>query len=527
MTDIHTAVKSTCPTPAQTFENLIYFRRMGKSFVINERSMVIYDVSHLPTRLIAGLIPSTEDRRPGVAKSIRAPRLHHGSGSLTEASEMYEALSFMNDHQVDATTQEVEKEISACHDAPPPFSFAINPTHRCNLGCSYCFAEPQYLDRSVKSKADDMEESDTVTLPILQKGFKTTVMNREGADDAMDYMLQSSGKDVEVSFFGGEPMLEFDIIQYMVERMEAECAARDKKVYFAMTTNGTIATDKQIRFLTDHGFCIILSFDATRELHNKHRPFWRSDRGSYDTVLKNLVEKFLPSGMHIDVRATAPLEDIDFDVMGHAMLDIGADSFAIEPAFDLVDQYEARALRKAITSLEAWARSYVDLIPTRSFTFVYFTKMLERMRLLTPLVRPCGAGIGYVNIAADGSVWPCHLWTGNPHGDWQLGSVKEGITRPDLMHMFKHLNIHTRQWCKDCWARLYCGGYCFVPKDASQQWVPDEDYPRPAQLECDFWRELTEISAWVYTELNEKHPGTLERIAPFKRSSDEPWKARD
>ncbi|MEM7624186.1 MAG: radical SAM protein [Planctomycetota bacterium] len=491
------------------FNNLQFFERMGRTFVTNSKALTFYEIPQSASRELRRVLSRTDT-------SHRQDRETSGDEQRPLFKKWIENLNPMNSAGVAEIDEQIETQLKFTQKKRNKQAFSLNITHRCNLGCSYCFAEPTYLSRPPREGAD--EETTGIALPVINPNTtdnsKLGVMTREDADRSIEYMLEAAQGDFTVGFFGGEAMTEFSLMEYIVARLNRLAASDNRTVSWGLTTNGTIATQRQIEFLAENNFALIVSFDGTREQHDRHRPFFRSTQGSYDLVLRNLLSKFLPVIKNVTVRATAPVEEIDFDVIGRSMLDIGATQFSIEPASNMVDNYQPEQFHRVVDSLEQWAETFCQKRRQQPFDFYYFTSLIRRICRREPVIRACGAGNGYQSIAADGSLWPCHLWTGNTDGgqNWQMGSVATGEDRDDLAQLFQSINITARDGCHKCWARLVCGGFCYVPRATTPQVEAGKRYPRAAEFECNFMRALIEVTTWIIAELKDTAPDVLQDI---------------
>ena len=495
-----------------TYENLRFFCRKGRSFLVNTQSVSIYDVSRIAADVVAAGIPYA--RAPFADDALPVPVVvpAEAASGPARAREIRRLLETMNTEGVEETRNDIRMGRDLTEEKlPTPSALTIYPTNYCNLRCSYCYNHA-FCASSPPTAARPDQPAQPKAAPVVHMDSGIHVMSRATADKALDHLFSNDNKTLHISFFGGEPMLGFGIMKYVVEQSEQRARRESRTMSFHMTTNGTVVDDRQIAFFEEHAFTLLISCDGVKEMHDRHRPWLQTGQGSFDVILDNILRKWAPCKLQKAIRATAPLEELDFDRMGRALVEYGLLHFSVEPAFAMMDDHDPRAMRQALASLERWAETYVKLNETQFVDFYYFVNAIWRMMTKRPTLRPCQAGYHQHAVATDGTLWPCHVYVGHPDTQWILGTVDSGITRPDLVERFRRLTIRERTWCKDCWAGLFCGGMCIAPTSADQIYRPGHEYFRPSKAHCAFWQEALQISSWVYAEMLERCPRILYRI---------------
>lgn len=381
------------------------------------------------------------------------------------------------------------------HRRPPaphqPNMLVFNLTHQCNLACEYCFVENYYPD-------------DRPAMP-----FPTALR-------ALN--LLHPGRPFSISFFGGEPLLEWPLLVTVTGVARAMAHHSGVRAHFHVTTNGTLLDEPKCRWLDSQGFSLIVSLDGPKHIHDTARPMRDGEGGSYDAVMKGLEAVRMFPGLARRTTLRGTFSARDFDLVGRVehlnqLCDDGfAGGVSVEPAslategcFVLPDGHDyalrpqhARALRKQYDRLADWwlEREKAGKQPR----FMHFAKMLERLkgrrrrdsrgREFGPPVRfpqcsDCGAGFGYMCVNPKGELHACHR-EGNPIGDVWRG-VSERLRAEWLDNRF-----YSRSKCPACWARNVCGGGC--RKDSFDKFA---DIHRPDPLAC-FLRQTWILEAlWL------------------------------
>lgn len=319
-------------------------------------------------------------------------------------------------------------------------ALCLHVSHDCNLRCTYCFAGGGPF------------------------GGERGLMPAEVGRAALDLLLKLSGprRRVEVDFFGGEPLLNFPVVQDLIAYGRASAAARGKEISFTLTTNGLGLTPEVGDFLNRHGVSVILSLDGRPETHDRYRRL-PGGRGSYNLVVPRLRE-FVASRGHRDywVRGTFTRSNLDFSRDAEHLLNLGFRFLSLEPVVATPEvPYSLRpedipALR---AEYERLASLYWEArLQGRPFEFFHFNLDLGGGPCLNKRLYGCGAGLSYLAVTPAGDLYPCHQLVGRP--DLRLGHVKRGIERRDLQEEFRQAYVYNKPRCSGCWARFYCSGGC-------------------------------------------------------------------
>ena len=405
---------------------------------VHSADALLYDA----VEILSGIVPDMETPAPLTKEQKQAVR--------TALAGRYEA----------AETLEVLEEIQALIDAEELFTadvyknyvmdfkkrqtvvkaLCLHIAHDCNLACKYCFVEEgEYHGRRA-------------------------LMSFEVGKKALDFLIANSGNRVnlEVDFFGGEPLMNWDVVKQLVEygrSREKEC---NKKFRFTITTNGVLLNDEIMDFCNREMSNVVLSLDGRKEVNDRMRPF-RNGSGSYDLIVPKF-QKFAESRGTKDyfVRGTFTRNNLDFskDVLHFA--DLGFKKLSIEPVVaDPKEPYSIREedLPQIMEEYDRLAKEFIKRKKEgRGFQFFHFMIDLNQGPCVAKRLSGCGSGTEYLAVTPWGDFYPCHQFVGME--DFLLGNVDEGITNTKVRDEFKLCNVYAREKCRDCFARFYCSGGC-------------------------------------------------------------------
>jgi uncharacterized protein len=367
-------------------------------------------------------------------------------------------------------------------DTPAVNAIALAVSQHCNLGCGYCYAE----GGSFGSEAQHMP------WPV--------------AEAAVDRLLDSVGPGgtARIAFLGGEPLLNRAVLQQTTEYATQQAQARGQTLQLAMTTNATVLNADDAAFLAHHGFAVTISMDGERELHDTLRPT-RGGTGSYDRIVTRLPALLALQGqapmtgrqpMQVTARVTVtPLHHNLRGTVEHLM-DLGFHSVGVSPSLSAQDP----SLQLAGDELQALLAQMIDCAQeferrTLRGEHYPFSNMLGAMRELhrgTHRPLPCGAGAGYLGVAADGALSACHRFVGDPRAD--MGSVRAGVDDAARAGWLAQRHVDRQEPCRSCWARYLCGGGCH------------HEVLNRGRVACDFIRGWLDHCLHAYVRLAEQRP---------------------
>ena len=319
-------------------------------------------------------------------------------------------------------------------------ALCLHIAHDCNLACRYCFA----------GKGEYNGQKDLMSLEVGKK--------------AIHFMIENSGNRVnlEVDFFGGEPLMNFDVVKEIVKYGRSKEAIYNKNFRFTLTTNGVLLNDEVMEFANKEMSNVVLSLDGRKEVNDYMRPT-RNGQGSYDIIVPKF-QKLAESRnqMNYYVRGTFTHNNLDFadDVIHYA--DLGFKQMSMEPVVSDYDEPYAikeEDLPKIMEEYDKLALEYIKRRKEgRGFNFFHFMIDLNQGPCVAKRLSGCGSGTEYLAVTPWGDLYPCHQFVGNE--DFLLGNVFDGITRQDISDEFKLCNVYAKEKCQDCFARYYCSGGC-------------------------------------------------------------------
>lgn len=319
-------------------------------------------------------------------------------------------------------------------------ALCLHIAHDCNLACRYCFAEEgEYHGRRA-------------------------LMSYETGRKALDFLVAHSGNRVnlEVDFFGGEPLLNWQVVKDLVAYGRSLEAPHHKKFRFTLTTNGVLLNDEILEFANAEMANIVLSIDGRKRIHDLMRPH-RGGQGSYDEVVPK-YQKVAESRhqMNYYVRGTFTRNNLDFTEDVKHLADLGFEQISVEPV--VADDTEDYALREEdipaiLAEYDKLALEYIRRKKEgKGFNFFHFMIDLEGGPCVAKRLSGCGSGTEYLAVTPWGDLYPCHQFVGQE--EFLLGNVDEGIVRTDIRDTFKTCNVYAKEKCRSCFAKFYCSGGC-------------------------------------------------------------------
>ena len=319
-------------------------------------------------------------------------------------------------------------------------ALCIHIAHTCNLNCSYCFASQgkYHGDRAM--------------------------MSFEVGKRAFDFLIENSGnrRNLEVDFFGGEPLMNFDVVKKLVEYARSIEKQHNKNFRFTLTTNGMLIDDDVIDFANREMSNVVLSLDGRKEVHDRYRVDY-AGQGSWEKIVPKF-QKLVKAreGKNYYMRGTFTHQNPDFLEDIKVMLDLGFNELSMEPVvcakgdpseltpedMEIVkDQYEKLAELMLQKDKEG-----------KPFTFYHYMIDLTGGPCIYKRISGCGSGTEYMAVTPWGDLYPCHQFVGEEK--FKLGDIWQGVTNKEIQGEFAACNVYAREECRDCWARLYCSGGC-------------------------------------------------------------------
>lgn len=388
-----------------------------------------------------------------------------------EIISCYKEVVQLYEEQVLFSQDDYEKFASMSVSAPLK-SMCILVSMDCNLRCEYCFA----------SKGD--------------YGLGRKVMDFETGRRALDFLIENSADRVnlEVDFFGGEPLMNFDVVKKLVEygrSREKEC---NKHFRFTVTTNGLLLNDDIMDFINKEMSNVVLSVDGRREVNDRMRKT-AAGGGSYDLFMdkfKKIVEKRDHENYY--VRGTFTKHNLDFanDVL--SLAEQGFDQISVEPVMCSPDEEYAiteKELPAIFSEYERLAQLIlVDRKQGRHYNFFHFMIDLDQGPCAIKRLRGCSSGNEYVAVTPDGDIYPCHQFVG--YDEYKMGNIYEGTFDEKIKKEFSAANIYTKDDCRDCWAKFYCSGGC-----NANNYIYNGDIHSPHKLSCELEKKRLECAVMI------------------------------
>ncbi|MDQ7821895.1 MAG: SPASM domain-containing protein [Candidatus Eremiobacteraeota bacterium] len=352
-------------------------------------------------------------------------------------------------------------------------ALCLNVTSDCNMHCSYCFARKKDTPRDI--------------------------MDFPTAKRAIDFLFEHSrqGASLQVDFFGGEPLLNFEVIGKTVEHGRKKARKSGKEIKFTVTTNATVLTDAIASFLDSEDFSVILSIDGPRELHDRHRPFLNG-RPSWEEVLAS-IKRFLEKRRYRNyyLRGTFTPSGLELTKIAEFFISHGFRNFSLEPARGKDEEVWAVNISH-LTVLEREYEALARMALTssrekRPFEFFHFKVYLDSPLCAARRLTGCGAGVEYLSITPGGEIFPCHQL--QEIADFSMGSLFSPRVSPrfdELRQTFLDATVLSKKPCRTCWARYYCSGGCHA-----NALLFNGDILKPDELGCALQKKRLECSLWL------------------------------
>ena len=352
-------------------------------------------------------------------------------------------------------------------------SMCLHIAHGCNLKCRYCFAgEGEYHEKGL--------------------------MSFEVGKKAIDYLIASSGKrrNLEVDFFGGEPLLNFGVVKQIVAYARSLEEKYNKNFRFTLTTNALLLNDEITDFLNKEMSNVVLSLDGRKEV-NDHMRMKKDGSGSFDAIVPN-IQRFVEKRGNKDyyIRGTFTRENTDFTKDIEEYLALGFKNLSMEPVVTTAD-YGIREedLPKIMDEYEKLAALYIEKRKAGcGFTFFHFMIDLDGGPCAIKRLKGCGSGTEYVAITPYGEIYPCHQFVGQD--GFEIGNVDTGITNFELVKKFKEANLYTKDKCDKCFAKFFCSGGC-----PANSWNFSRDINKVYETGCKMQRKRVECAIMIKAAL--------------------------
>lgn len=404
--------------------NIVLDTASGAVHVVDE---VAYDIiknfkEQTPEEIVSDITGKYDVTREDVLECIEDVKTLEKAGKLY-AEDRYEEL-----------TPKLNKNSSVVK------AMCLHIAHTCNLNCSYCFASQGKYQG------------------------ERALMSFETGKRALDFLIENSGtrRNLEVDFFGGEPLMNWQVVKDLVNYARSIEKEHNKNFRFTLTTNGILIDDDVIDFCNKEMDNVVLSLDGRKEVHDKFRVNYEG-KGSYETVVpkfQDFVKKRGDKGYYI--RGTFTHNNTDFTNDIFHMADLGFTELSMEPVVCPPGDPYALTDADMPVLFEQYEILAKEMIKRKKngngFTFYHYMIDLKNGPCIYKRISGCGSGTEYMAVTPWGDLYPCHQFVGDEK--YKLGDIYNGVTNTEIQDEFRKCNAYSRPDCKDCWAKLYCAGGC-------------------------------------------------------------------
>lgn len=371
-----------------------------------------------------------------------------------------EGLLFSEEEQIEDLNYNPENIIKA---------MCLHVAHDCNLKCEYCFA--------------------------AQGNFngETLLMDLETGKKALKFLCENSGnrRNLEVDFFGGEPLMNFQVVKDLVRYGRKIEKEYNKHFRFTITTNGVLLDEEKINFINENMDNVVLSLDGRREVNDNIRPT-PNGKGSYDIIVPKFQKLIESRGdKEYYIRGTFTKYNKDFRNDLKEFYDLGFKNVSIEPV--VTDPSEPYALseedlEEILLEYEKFSKDYIEMRKEdNDFLFFHFMIDLNQGPCIVKRMVGCGAGSEYIAVTPTGDIYPCHQFVGEK--EFLMGNLDEGIVNTELRDNFKCANVMNKVECSNCFAKYYCSGGCHA-----NAYYNNGDFYKPYELGCEMERKRVECA---------------------------------
>jgi len=364
-------------------------------------------------------------------------------------------------------------------------AMCLHVAHDCNMVCTYCFGEQGSFAGS------------------------KCLMSLEVGKKALDYLLENSGtrRNLEVDFFGGEPLMNFDTVKKLVDYGRQEEQKFGKNIRFTITTNGLLLDDEKIEYINQTMDNVILSIDGRPEVNDRMRRTVNG-RPTYELITKNYANFAKKREGLYYVRGTFTRNNLDFAKDVEHLIDLGFGSVSVEPVVtDLGQSYALQESDKEriFEEYDRLADLYLEKYKRgESFDFFHFNVDLEQGPCIVKRLSGCGAGTEYMAVSPEGDLYPCHQFVGNR--EFLIGNLFDETIINVQREKFIDVNVYSKEDCRNCWAKFYCSGGCHA--NAINM---NGDIHKPYGLGCEMERKRVECAIGIKACQQQEEPGLLDK----------------
>ncbi len=438
------------------------FEQNGLKIVIDVNSGAVHIVDELTWDILCHYPCSIEVLIEKLGKQYKACDIREVWNEIKELEG--QGLLYSDDTFMDKVLKEQRETFTK--------ALCLNVAHDCNMRCGYCFAQTGEYHGGRK------------------------LMPFKVAAGAIDFLLETSGprKRLEVDFFGGEPLMNFDVIRETIFYAKEKEKEYGKKIGFTVTTNGSLLNDETAGFINEYMDNVVLSIDGRKAVNDSIRKF-ADGSGTYDSImpkLKSIIDFRGDKSYYI--RGTFTADNLDFcsDVLHLA--NEGFREISIEPvvgskerAYSIREEHIPRIYRE----YDELASKYIEYNEKgKGFRYYHFIMDLDGGPCVYKRVSSCGAGAEYYAVTPEGELYPCHQFVGRQ--EYLMGDIWKGVTNKNLQKEFSVNTVYHKEKCRKCWARFYCSGGCRANASAF-----NNDLGEPYDIECKLQKKRIECAIMI------------------------------
>jgi uncharacterized protein len=374
---------------------------------------------------------------------VNGSRIYQVSEDMSEA--LQRAVTLKDRASVDRllTQYGLDAPAYVTDEAPTSFptsSLSLAIAQKCNLGCTYCYAQGGDFGGPAKN------------MPL------------QTAIAAVDRLIGEAapGERVNLAFLGGEPLVNRPVLYAATEYATQQAALKDVRVTFSITTNGTLVTPDDGKFFERHGFAVTVSLDGVGEVHDQLRSF-KNGHGSYQQIIQRVTPLLdMQRRMQVSARVTVTPRNLGLREILTQLVQMGFHSVGFSPMLSSPtgrDEMAAPSLEAMLAEMVACGREFERQVVTgRRYPFLNMVNAMQELHKGTHRPYPCGAGAGYFGVSADGGLFACHRFVDNAAG--AMGHIARGVDRERQAKWLAERHVHFQEPCRSCWARYLCGGGC-------------------------------------------------------------------
>ena len=442
------------------------YKLNGYNIVLDVHSGGVHLVDELTYDMLDNVRPPFEDKCP--EKVIeKLSRFYERE----EIISCYEEVVELYNEQILYSGDDYEK-FAKMSVAAPVKAMCLLVSMDCNLRCEYCFA----------STGD--------------YGMGRKLMSFETGKKALDFLLENSGdrENLELDFFGGEPLMNFDVVKQLVEYGRSREKEYGKKFRFTITTNGMLLDEDKMDFINKEMSNVVMSVDGRKEVNDRMRK--RVDgTGTYDKIMENY--KLLAKKRNYEnyyVRGTFTKYNLDFSNDVTSLFDEGFDQISVEPVVCNPGEkyaFTQKDLPAIFSEYERLAQiMLINKKQGKHFNFFHFMLDLDQGPCAIKRLRGCGSGNEYVAISHDGDIYPCHQFVGVE--EYKMGNIHEGTFNTEMKKEFAAAHIYSKEECRNCWAKFYCSGGC-----NANNFIYNGSILSPHKLSCELEKKRLECAIMI------------------------------